>query len=75
MTRSSAFRHLSSSQTSECHPLDGLEATRRIARLQLPEAPRVVILTTFGLDKHEYEALRSEASGPAERCLSRRRYS
>ncbi len=42
--------------------LDGLEATRRI--VTGPESkPRVLILTTFDLDEHVYEALRSGASG------------
>ena len=38
--------------------LDGVEATRRIA----PES-KVLILTTFDLDEHVYEALRAGASG------------
>jgi DNA-binding NarL/FixJ family response regulator len=43
--------------------LDGLEATRRI--LTEPDVPpcRVVILTTFDVDEHVYEALRAGASG------------
>jgi DNA-binding NarL/FixJ family response regulator len=43
--------------------LDGLEATRRI--LTGPDVPpcRVVILTTFDVDEHVYEALRAGASG------------
>ena len=41
--------------------LDGLEATRRILTAD-PEA-RVLILTTFDLDKYVYEALRAGASG------------
>jgi DNA-binding NarL/FixJ family response regulator len=43
--------------------LDGLEATRRI--LGEPDVPpcRVVILTTFDVDEHVYEALRAGASG------------
>jgi DNA-binding NarL/FixJ family response regulator len=43
--------------------LDGLEATRRI--LTEPEVPpcKVVILTTFDVDEHVYEALRAGASG------------
>jgi DNA-binding NarL/FixJ family response regulator len=40
---------------------DGLEATRLIR--EQPDAPRVVILTTFDLDEHVFEALRSGASG------------
>jgi len=42
--------------------LDGLAATRRIMTEQA-EPPRVVILTTFGLDEYVYEALRAGASG------------
>ena len=41
--------------------LDGVEATRRI-RAQ-PGAPRVLVLTTFDLDEHAYDALRAGASG------------
>jgi DNA-binding NarL/FixJ family response regulator len=41
--------------------LDGIEATRRIARDQA--ATRVLILTTFGLDNYVYDALRAGASG------------
>jgi DNA-binding NarL/FixJ family response regulator len=41
--------------------LDGLEATRRITAS--PEAPRILILTTFDLDEYVYEALRAGASG------------
>lgn len=41
--------------------LDGIEATRRLARGQ--HAPRVLILTTFDLDEYVYEALRAGASG------------
>jgi DNA-binding NarL/FixJ family response regulator len=53
--------------------LDGLEATRRIVGED--EAPRVLILTTFGLDEYVYEALCAGASGfllkdaPAEDLL------
>lgn len=42
--------------------MDGLEATRRIAATG-PDAPKVVILTTFDLDDYVYEALRAGASG------------
>ena len=42
--------------------LDGLGATRRILAEQ-SEPPRVLILTTFGLDEYVYEALRAGASG------------
>jgi len=54
--------------------MDGLEATRRIAGR--PEAPRVLILTTFDLDEYVFQALRAGASGfalksrPLEELLS-----
>ena len=41
--------------------LDGLQATRRIAALEV--GPRILILTTFDLDDYVYEALRAGASG------------
>ena len=41
--------------------LDGLQATRRIAALEV--RPRILILTTFDLDDYVYEALRAGASG------------
>ena len=41
--------------------MDGLEATRRIARLS--PAPRVLILTTFDLDEYVFDALQAGASG------------
>jgi DNA-binding NarL/FixJ family response regulator len=41
--------------------LDGLEAARRI--LVNPDAPRVLVLTTFDLDEYVYEAMRVGASG------------
>ncbi len=41
--------------------VDGLTATERIARL--PEAPAVVVLTTFDADQHVLRALRAGASG------------
>ena len=41
--------------------LDGVEATRRICAE--PDAPRVLILTTFDLDEYVYEGLRAGASG------------
>ena len=40
--------------------LDGIEATRRIVG---PDGPRVLILTTFDLDEHVYDALGAGASG------------
>jgi DNA-binding NarL/FixJ family response regulator len=42
--------------------LDGIQATRRIANGG-PDAPRVLILTTFDLDEYVFEALRAGASG------------
>jgi DNA-binding NarL/FixJ family response regulator len=41
--------------------LDGVEATRRIAKL--PRAPRVIALTTFDDDEPVFEALRAGALG------------
>jgi DNA-binding NarL/FixJ family response regulator len=41
--------------------MDGIEATRRL--LTNPEPPRVLILTTFDLDEHVYDALDAGASG------------
>ncbi|MDF5756300.1 response regulator transcription factor [Spongiactinospora sp. TRM90649] len=41
--------------------LDGIEATRRIRRA--PDAPAVLVLTTFDLDRYVYEALRAGACG------------
>jgi DNA-binding NarL/FixJ family response regulator len=45
--------------------LDGIEATRRIraAAVGTDAAPRVLVLTTFDLDEHVYDALRAGASG------------
>jgi RNA polymerase sigma factor (sigma-70 family) len=42
--------------------LDGLAATRRLAEAQ-KDGPRVLVLTTFGLEEYVYEALRGGASG------------
>jgi RNA polymerase sigma factor (sigma-70 family) len=42
--------------------VDGLEATRRILASG-PDAPRVIILTTFDLDRYVYAALSAGASG------------
>jgi DNA-binding NarL/FixJ family response regulator len=42
--------------------LDGIEATRRIVA-RSPDRPRVLMLTTYGLDEYVYEALRAGASG------------
>ena len=41
--------------------MDGVEATRRIR--ERPDAPRVLILTTFDLDEHAYAGLKAGASG------------
>ena len=43
--------------------LDGIEATRRISEDSQLEHVRVVMLTTFDLDEHVFEALSSGASG------------
>ena len=40
--------------------LDGVETTRRL--LAAPEAPRVIVLTTFDLDEHAFAAIRAGAS-------------
>ena len=40
---------------------DGIEATRRLGAAPAP--PRVLMLTTFGLDEYVYDALRAGASG------------
>jgi DNA-binding NarL/FixJ family response regulator len=42
--------------------MDGIEATRRI-RGAGSDAPRVLVLTTFGLDEYVFDALRAGASG------------
>jgi DNA-binding NarL/FixJ family response regulator len=41
--------------------MDGLKATRRI--LAMPDAPHVIMLTTFDLDEYVFEALQIGASG------------
>ncbi|WP_245993436.1 response regulator [Xylanimonas allomyrinae] len=54
--------------------MDGLAATARLT--EAPDAPRVVVLTTFDLDEYVLEAIRSGASGfllkdaPPEEMLS-----
>ncbi|HWK28690.1 MAG TPA: response regulator transcription factor [Solirubrobacter sp.] len=54
--------------------IDGIEATRRLVATGSPA--KVVILTTFDLDAHVYDALRAGASGflvkdgPAEEMLA-----
>ena len=42
--------------------MDGIEATRRIRRAG-DDAPRVLVLTTFGLDEYVFDTLRAGASG------------
>jgi DNA-binding NarL/FixJ family response regulator len=42
--------------------LDGIAATRRVTD-ELKDGPRVLVLTTFGLEEYVYEALRAGASG------------
>ena len=42
---------------------DGLEATRRILGGTVPDVPRVIMLTTFDLDRYVYAALTAGASG------------
>ena len=51
--------------------LDGIEATRRIVRAELNT--RVLMLTTFDLDEHVYEALRAGASGFLLKDIGRER--
>jgi DNA-binding NarL/FixJ family response regulator len=41
--------------------LDGIEATRELTRNG--DGPRVLMLTTFDLDQHVYDAIRAGASG------------
>ncbi|WP_406097217.1 response regulator [Streptomyces sp. NBC_01013] len=43
--------------------MDGLEATRHILKTPLAGGPRVIILTTFDLDRYVYAALSAGASG------------
>ena len=43
--------------------MDGLEATRRILAAQPGSGSRIIILTTFDLDRYVYEALAAGASG------------
>jgi DNA-binding NarL/FixJ family response regulator len=43
--------------------VDGIEATRRIVRADQAGQTRVLVLTTFDLDRYVYEALRAGASG------------
>ncbi|MCQ6247954.1 response regulator [Streptomyces malaysiensis] len=43
--------------------LDGIEATRLLAGAGVPRPVKVLVVTTFNLDKYVYEALRAGASG------------
>ncbi|MCL1593024.1 MAG: response regulator transcription factor [Actinomycetia bacterium] len=45
--------------------MDGITATRLLCegRVRDPDCPRVLMLTTFDLDEHVYDALRAGASG------------
>jgi len=43
--------------------VDGLEATRRVARDERLAGVKVVILTTFDLDEYVFEAIRAGANG------------
>ena len=43
--------------------LDGIEATRRVVKLDVETSIRVLMLTTFDLDEYVYDALRAGASG------------
>jgi DNA-binding NarL/FixJ family response regulator len=48
--------------------LDGIEATRQLAR---GDGPRVLVLTTFDLDEYVYEAMRAGATGFALKSAPR----
>jgi DNA-binding NarL/FixJ family response regulator len=43
--------------------MDGIEATRQIVAETVDGGPRIVMLTTFDLDEHVYDALSAGASG------------
>jgi DNA-binding NarL/FixJ family response regulator len=43
--------------------MDGVEATRQLAAEHSSARPRVLVLTTFDLDQHVYDALNAGASG------------
>jgi len=43
--------------------MDGIEATRQLAADHCSAGPRVLVLTTFDLDQHVYDALSAGASG------------
>jgi DNA-binding NarL/FixJ family response regulator len=56
--------------------MDGIEATRRLLGAGVSHRPRVLVLTTFDLDEHVYDALRAGAGGfmlkdePPDRLLA-----
>src|SRR5262245_38869872 len=56
--------------------MDGVEATRRLCADERPDAPRVLVLTTFDTDADAFAALQAGASGfllksvPPEELLS-----
>lgn len=56
--------------------MDGIEATRRLLDGAASHRPRVLVLTTFDLDKYVYDALRAGAGGfmlkdePPDRLLA-----
>lgn len=43
--------------------IDGVEATRQVVALDVPEPPRVVIVTTYDLDEYVFGALEAGATG------------
>jgi DNA-binding NarL/FixJ family response regulator len=43
--------------------LDGIEVTRRIAGPEVADPVKVLVVTTFNVDRYVYEALRAGASG------------
>jgi len=49
--------------------MDGIEATRRMTALEDP--PVVVVLTTFDLDQHVYDAIRAGATGFLTKSVAR----
>lgn len=56
--------------------LDGIEATRQLAGIDIADPIKVLVVTTFNLDEYVYHALRAGASGfllkdaPADRLLN-----
>ena len=61
LRRATSSDPTSCSWTSACPTSTALEATRRLAAE--PDAPRVLVLTTFDADEYVYEAMRAGASG------------